>query len=59
MCVVGCENTSNYFVGLKSVVNTFSYTANSIELLLSIGTILYEEYESELDLALVLRELTV
>lgn len=59
MCVVGCENTSNYFVGLESVVNTFSYTANSIELLLSIGTILYEEYESELDLALVLRELTV
>lgn len=32
---------------------------NSIEFLLSIGTILCKEYTSELDLALVLRELII
>lgn len=45
-------NMSNYFVGLESVVNAFSYSANSIEFLLFIGTIFYEEYTSELDLTL-------
>ena len=59
MFFVQYANMSNYFVGLESIVNAFSYSENSIEFLLSIDTILYEECTSELDLALVLRKLII